>query len=163
MAIINPERAAAGDTDSTVPLHFQCSLVQVFSMLARVVALILVVVNLQCVRCLLVRPSMWQRTSILKCTLLTVGDNVQISQLDNGPAGCGKYRADGHVCYKDLYGYIREYKDEMKRKRVIIPGFRPGVVPAHAMPEIRSFVVNYAVENVLKNLCNVNELRVRTV
>jgi hypothetical protein len=132
-------------------------------MLATVVVLILAIVNLHCVQCLLVRPSLWHRSSILKCTLLTVGDNVQISQLHSGSAGCGKYRTNGYVCYKDLYGYIREYKEEMKRKRVIIPVFRPGVVPAHAMPEIRSFVVNYALENVLKNLCNVNELMVRTV
>jgi hypothetical protein len=98
-----------------------------------------------------------------KVNALSTGDleNVAIARIDSlGDTSFGKFKIDGKVAKKEMNGFIYEYKEEMKRKNVIIPGFRPGKVPPHAMPEIREFVVSHALETLLGELCNVNGLMV---
>lgn len=94
---------------------------------------------------------------------LTVGefDNIVIEQVDSlGSPEFGKYRLKGMIDRKTMSGYLKDYKEEMKRKKIMARGFRPGVVPPHAMPEIRSFLVGHAMETVLGEVCNMNGLRV---
>jgi hypothetical protein len=96
-----------------------------------------------------------------KVRALSTGDleNVAIARIDSvGGSSFGKFRVDGKVTKKELNGFIHEYKEEMKRKKVIIPGFRPGKVPPHAMQEIRESVVGHALEAMLGGICNANGL-----
>jgi hypothetical protein len=101
----------------------------------------------------------------LKATMsaLSIGDleNVAITRIDSSEdSSFGKFRINGIVTKREMNSFIREYKEEMKRKGVIIPGFRPGNVPPHAMQEIREFVVSHALETLLGEMCNVNGLMV---
>lgn len=103
------------------------------------------------------------RLPALKSNPLTVGDmtNIALTKIEDVSSNrVGKFRLKGIIPSQELNSYIVEYKEEMKRKKVIIPGFRPGVIPPHAMPEIRSFVVSHGLETILSELCNINRLRV---
>lgn len=105
---------------------------------------------------------MWRHATVLKHNILPTADHVAIHTVDhNHVRGLGKYRVSGHIPSNELDEYIRDYKDELKRRRVIIPGFRPGVVPPHAMQEVRHFAVDHALTKLLGTLCSVNELKVR--
>lgn len=59
---------------------------------------------------------------------------------------------------KDLNIYLNEYKDEMKRRKVVFPGFRAGKLPPYVMPDVRKYLVSYGLETILGQLANLNGL-----
>ena len=57
-----------------------------------------------------------------------------------------KYRLEHTVKPKETTSFLNEYKAEMKKRKVIFPGFRPGVLPPYAMGDVRKYIVSYALE-----------------
>lgn len=128
----------------------------------------LLVIFLSSTSAFLIRPSQFisYKSFSLQAQpkILSTGglENIEFIKLDSSnEPDFGKYRVSGLITSRQLNILIRDYKEEMKRKRIILPGFRPGKVPPYAMPEIRSFVINYALEQVLQGICNANNLLVR--
>ena len=67
-----------------------------------------------------------------------------------------KYRIDGKILSQELNSYLEEYKEEMKKRKVVFPGFRPGKLPPYVMVDVRRYVVSYGLEMNIGQLCNNN-------
>jgi FKBP-type peptidyl-prolyl cis-trans isomerase (trigger factor) len=59
--------------------------------------------------------------------------------------------------------YLGEYKEEIKKKKVVFPGFRPGKLPPYVMPDVRRYIVCYGLESLIGQLCNQNKLQVISI
>jgi len=79
---------------------------------------------------------------------------------DGNSFSIGKYSLQATIKSKDFNDYLQEYKAEMKRKKVIFPGFRPGSLPPYVMPDIRKYLVSYGLETLIGQLCNLNSIEV---
>ena len=63
------------------------------------------------------------------------------------PSSIGqKYRQEYTMKPTETTTLLNEYKAEMKKRKVILPGFRPGVLPPYAMGDVRKYIVSYALE-----------------
>jgi len=69
-----------------------------------------------------------------------------------------KYRLEATLSAAEMNVYLEEYKDEMKRRKVVFPGFRPGKLPPFVMGDVRRYLVCYGLENTIGQLCNYNSL-----
>jgi hypothetical protein len=94
--------------------------------------------------------------------LLSTGqyENVQISRLAVINDRISKYRIDAVIKSKEMNRFLADYKVEMKTRKVLFPGFRPGVLPPYAMTDVRKYLVCFGLDTYLGEICNVNELTV---
>ena len=74
----------------------------------------------------------------------------------------GKYTLEAVVPTSALNSYLEEYKEEMKRRKVVFPGFRAGKLPPYVMGDVRKYLVCYGLETMLGTLCNNNSLKLVT-
>ena len=72
----------------------------------------------------------------------------------------GKYTLEATIEKAALNSYFLEYKEEMKRRKVLFPGFRAGKLPPYVMPDVRKYLVCYGLETMIGQLCNGNGLKV---
>lgn len=76
-------------------------------------------------------PSICRTQShVLKAQELDVGDFnavfTKIADMGVMGGGRGKYRLEATIKNKDMNSYLEEYKEEMKKRKVVFPGFRAG-------------------------------------
>lgn len=66
------------------------------------------------------------------------------------------------IVYQYIYSveYLNEYQEEMKRRKVVFPGFRPGKLPPYVMGDVRRYLVCFGLETMIGQLCNNNRLEV---
>jgi hypothetical protein len=81
-----------------------------------------------------------------------------LTQLENVDSGRYKYRLQATIPKKDMNVYLKEYKDEMSKRKVSFPGFRPGSLPPYVMPDVRKYLVCYGLELMIGQICNLNGL-----
>lgn len=58
-----------------------------------------------------------------------------------------------------MNSFFEEYKEEMKRRKVVFPGFRAGKLPPYVMPDVRKYLVCFGLESIIGTLCNNNGLK----
>ena len=75
----------------------------------------------------------------------------------------GKYTLEATIEKGALNSYLLEYKEEMKRRKVLFPGFRAGKLPPYVMPDVRKYLVCYGLETLIGQLCNGNGLKVNHI
>ena len=63
---------------------------------------------------------------------------------------------------KEMNVYLDEYKEEMKKRKVVFPGFRPGKLPPYIMGDVRKYIVSYGLESMLGGLANLNDMQLVT-
>lgn len=71
-----------------------------------------------------------------------------------------KFSLEATIAKASLNSYLLEYKEEMKRRKVLFPGFRAGKLPPYVMPDVRKYLVCYGLETLIGQLCNGNGLKV---
>ena len=71
-----------------------------------------------------------------------------------------KFLLEATVDIKSLDSYLKEYTEEMKRRKVVFPGFRPGKLPPYVMGDVRKYLISYGLETMLGSLANANGLKV---
>ncbi len=71
----------------------------------------------------------------------------------------GRYVVEATIPSSDMNSFLNEYKEEMKRRKVIFPGFRAGSLPPHVMGDVRRYLVCFGLETMLGQICNINGLR----
>ena len=71
-----------------------------------------------------------------------------------------KYRVIGAVEAKDSNQYMKDYKEEVKKRGVLFPGFRAGKLPPAVMQDARRYIVCFGLEQLINALCNRNNLMV---
>ena len=71
----------------------------------------------------------------------------------------GLYDLKAVVKAKEMNVYLDEYKDEMKKRKVVFPGFRAGKLPPYVMGDVRKYIVSFGLENLLGQLANINNLQ----
>jgi len=95
---------------------------------------------------------------------LDVGEyeNIKFEKISdiNAESGLGKYRLEATIASSEMNVYLNEYKDEMKRRKVVFPGFRAGKLPPYVMGDVRRYLVSYGLENTIGQLCNFNGLMI---
>ena len=92
---------------------------------------------------------------------LDVGEfeNTKFTKIADGTSkNIDKYRVESVIKSKELNSYLNEYKEEMKKRRVVFPGFRPGKLPPYAMGDVRRYIVSFGLETTFGQLCNMNSL-----
>eukprot|EP01038_Epipyxis_sp_PR26KG_P015334 gene15334-20664_t len=101
-----------------------------------------------------------QTTTSLQNIQLSNGEfeNSKIRFLKSVDENLGYYEIEGLIKAKELNGYLNEYKQEMKQRKVTFPGFRPGNIPPFAMTDVRRYLVCYGLETTIGQLCNLNNL-----
>jgi hypothetical protein len=101
-------------------------------------------------------------TSLSMGKELSIGEyeNVEFTQLEEKGEGFGKYRIAATIKSAAMNEFLDEYKKEMQRRKVTFPGFRPGKLPPYVMPDVRKYLVCFGLENMLGQLCNMNNLEV---
>jgi hypothetical protein len=82
----------------------------------------------------------------------------KVSGVLESDSDISKYRIEATIKSKELNSFLNEYKDEMKKRKVVFPGFRPGKLPPYAMTDVRRYIVSYGLELTIGNLCNLNSL-----
>lgn len=91
---------------------------------------------------------------------LDVGEveNIKFTKIGEMGSDLNKYRIEGTIKSKQLNVYLEQYKDEMRSRKVIFPGFRPGKLPPYVMPDIRKYIISFGLETIFVELCNLNNL-----
>lgn len=82
---------------------------------------------------------------------------VQLDELSNN---VGKFQLEATLEAQMLNDILKMYKEELVKKKVKFPGFRPGNIPPSAMPDIKRYIVSFALETMLGELCNLNAIKV---
>lgn len=105
--------------------------------------------------------SLHQKTALHLKDLKT-GDfeNVKFTLVNAIESNFGLFAVDATIKARDMNEFLKEYKDEMKRRKVVFPGFRTGVLPPYVMGDIRRYLVCYGLETLLGQLGNLNGLKV---
>jgi hypothetical protein len=75
----------------------------------------------------------------------------------------GKYTLEAIIEKSSMNSYLLEYKEEMKRRKVLFPGFRAGKLPPYVMADVRKYLVCYGLETLIGQLCNGNGLKVNLI
>lgn len=93
---------------------------------------------------------------------LDVGEyeNVKFEEVGTFSSDVLKFRLEATLAKSDMNVFLNEYKDEMKRRGVVFPGFRPGKLPPYVMGDVRKYLVSYGLENTIGQLCNFNGLMI---
>lgn len=95
---------------------------------------------------------------------LDIGDfdknNVLFTKEESVSGNINKYRLAATIKPKDTNSYLADYKEEIKRRGVVFPGFRSGKLPPYVMPDVRRYIVCYGLEALLGQLCNLNSLEI---
>ena len=106
------------------------------------------------------RPPALLRMSTAIADELTTGDfeGVKFARV-SGTKGLGKYSIDAVIKKADMNSFLNEYKEEMKRRKVVFPGFRAGKLPPYVMGDVRKYLVCFGLETLLGQLCNLNKLQ----
>lgn len=73
-----------------------------------------------------------------------------------------EYTLKAKIPAKEMKVYLEEYKDEMKKRKVVFPGFRPGKLPPYVMTDVRKYIVSYGLETILGGLANLNDMQLVT-
>ena len=73
-----------------------------------------------------------------------------------------EYELKAKIPAKEMKSYLEEYKDEMKKRKVVFPGFRPGKLPPYVMGDVRKYIVSYGLETILGGLANLNDMQLVT-
>jgi hypothetical protein len=92
---------------------------------------------------------------------LQTGDfeNVKFSKLSTSPSGPSRFGLSAVITKADMNSFLNEYKEEMKRRKVVFPGFRAGKLPPYVMGDVRKYLVCFGLETMLGQLCNLNKLQ----
>ena len=80
-------------------------------------------------------------------------NNAIVTKISDVSYGVSKYRFTGELTKASLDSYLDEYKEEMKRRKVRFPGFRPGKMPPYVMGDVRKYIVSYGLEIAHAQLC----------
>lgn len=87
---------------------------------------------------------------------------VEFLQLDDsttaGVAGLAQYSLSATITKAEMNSFLNEYKEEMKRRKVVFPGFRAGKLPPYVMGDVRKYLVCFGLETLIGQLCNLNGL-----
>lgn len=85
---------------------------------------------------------------------------VEFLQLDDptSVAGLAKYSLSATITKAEMNSFLNEYKEEMKRRKVVFPGFRAGKLPPYVMGDVRKYLVCFGLETLIGQLCNLNGL-----
>ncbi len=73
-----------------------------------------------------------------------------------------QYSLKAKIPAKEMNVYLDEYKEEMKKRKVVFPGFRPGKLPPYIMGDVRKYIVSYGLESMLGGLANLNDMQLVT-
>jgi hypothetical protein len=73
-----------------------------------------------------------------------------------------QYSLKAKIPAKEMKTYLEEYKDEMKKRKVVFPGFRPGKLPPYVMGDVRKYIVSYGLETMIGGLANLNDMQLVT-
>ena len=101
--------------------------------------------------------------SALRLADLTTGEfeHVKISKVNEIADNFGKFKVEATIKSSEMNEFLKEYMEEMKRRKVNFPGFRPGKLPPYVMGDVRRYLVCFGLETMLGELCNLNGLKVR--
>jgi hypothetical protein len=100
-------------------------------------------------------------TSRLYSTELLKGEREKITfeKLESVNDKIAKYSITGTIASSEMNVYLEEYKEEMKRRKVVFPGFRAGKLPPYVMADVRKYIVCFGLETLLGEIGNLNSLR----
>ena len=82
-----------------------------------------------------------------------------ISSVTSSVQGLGKYSLSATITKAEMNSFLNEYKEEMKRRKVVFPGFRAGKLPPYVMGDVRKYLVCFGLETLIGQLCNLNGLQ----
>ena len=100
-----------------------------------------------------------------------------VSELDTGDFECeftkteyeskkisnlSQYTLKAKIPAKEMNVYLDEYKEEMRKRKAVFPGFRPGKLPPYIMGDVRKYIVSYGLESMLGGLANLNDMQLVT-
>lgn len=85
-------------------------------------------------------------------------DDVKFSRI-SGTRALAKYTVSAVIKKAEMNSFLNEYKEEMKRRKVVFPGFRAGKLPPYVMGDVRKYLVCFGLETMLGELCNLNGLQ----
>jgi hypothetical protein len=102
------------------------------------------------------------RMSTVDGVEMETGDFEQASfkKVANVKDNIAKYTLEAIIEKSSMNSYLLEYKEEMKRRKVLFPGFRAGKLPPYVMADVRKYLVCYGLETLMGQLCNGNGLKV---
>ena len=89
-------------------------------------------------------------------------EGVEFKSLDTSSSsvqGLGKYSLSATITKAEMNSFLNEYKEEMKRRKVVFPGFRAGKLPPYVMGDVRKYLVCFGLETLIGQLCNLNGLQ----
>lgn len=87
-------------------------------------------------------------------------EHVKFEKLQTINNQISKYRITGSIKPKDSNTYMNDYKNEIKSRNVVFPGFRAGKLPPYVMADVRRYIVCFGLESLLGQLCNLNDIMV---
>jgi len=104
------------------------------------------------------------RVWVLASQSLKTGEfeGVEFKSLDTSSSsvqGLGKYSLSATITKAEMNSFLNEYKEEMKRRKVVFPGFRAGKLPPYVMGDVRKYLVCFGLETLIGQLCNLNGLQ----
>ena len=108
-------------------------------------------------------PSLFRlKSSSSDATPMDIGEfeHVKFDKLNTLNNQISKYRITGTIKPKDSNVYLNDYKNEIKSRNVVFPGFRPGKLPPYVMADVRRYIVCFGLESLLGQLCNLNNIMV---
>lgn len=86
-------------------------------------------------------------------------EKITFEKLESVNDKVAKYSITGTIASSEMNVYLEEYKEEMKRRKVVFPGFRAGKLPPYVMADVRKYIVCFGLETLLGELGNLNSLR----
>lgn len=132
----------------------------------RIVLVLLSTIQLsECYSSLAAKHLLKRQSMIVSAVELDVGDfeNVKFTQEDKISDRISNYKVVATLKPKETNIYLNAYKEEIKKRGVVFPGFRAGKLPPYVMPDVRRYIISYGLESVLGELCNLNSLRVNSL
>lgn len=93
---------------------------------------------------------------------LDVGDfeDVEFIKVGSGAVPrIGEYQIKATIPSKQMNSFLDEYKEEMRKRKVVFPGFRAGKLPPYVMGDVRRYLVCFGLETMIGALCNYNSLK----
>lgn len=112
------------------------------------------------------RRAAFRRSAILMSQEIDVGefdcDLIKTDFQSTKAMNLFEYELKAKIPAKEMKTYLEEYKDEMRKRKVIFPGFRPGKLPPYVMGDVRKYIVSYGLETILGGLANLNDMQLVT-
>ena len=88
-------------------------------------------------------------------------DAVAFTAVEQMSENFGLYKLQATISKDAMKAFLQEYKAGIKARGVKFPGFRLGNMPPQVMVDVRKYLVNYGVESMLGEICNINGLEMR--